>query len=326
MRVSTSLASVLLTLAAAAVAAQDVEITEWDVPWEASRPRDPYPGPDGRVWFVGQVGNYIAVLEPASGEFKRYEIEERTLPHNLIVDRRGVWYTGNANARIGLLDPGSGEAKVFPMPDPAARDPHTLVFDGNGDIWFTVQHGGFIGRLLTGTGEVKLVKVPGEGTRPYGIVVDDANRPWINLFGTNRIATVDPATLALKEIELPRPEARSRRIGITSDQATWYVDYAGGYVGRFDPGSGAIREWPAPSGSASRPYAMAVDARDRIWFVETGVQPNRLVGFDPAAEEFFSITNIPSGGGTVRHMVFEPNGRVLWFGTDRNTIGRAEIR
>ena len=25
------------------------------------------------------------------------------------------------------------------MPDPAARDPHTLVFDGNGDIWFTTS-------------------------------------------------------------------------------------------------------------------------------------------------------------------------------------------
>ena len=37
------------------------EISEYDVPWEGTRPRDPYVAPDGRVWFVGQGGNYLAV-------------------------------------------------------------------------------------------------------------------------------------------------------------------------------------------------------------------------------------------------------------------------
>src|ERR1041385_7786772 len=53
------------------------------------------------------------------------------------------------------------------------------------------------------------------------------------------------------------------------------------------------------------PYAMAVDDRDRLWVVETGPQPNRLVGFDPASQKFFSQTPIAeSGGVTVRHMVY----------------------
>src|SRR3712207_176157 len=64
-----------------------VQITEWTVPWDRSRPRDPYVAPDGRVWFVGQAGNYVAVLDPGSGQFKRYEIDPGTHPHNLIVDR-----------------------------------------------------------------------------------------------------------------------------------------------------------------------------------------------------------------------------------------------
>jgi virginiamycin B lyase len=51
---------------------------------------------------------------------------------------------------------------------------------------------------------------------------------------------------------------------------------------------------------------MAVDSRDRIWFVETFPQPKRFVGFDPATENFFSPTDIPCGGGLVRHMVFDP--------------------
>lgn len=70
---------------------------------------------------------------------------------------------------------------------------------------------------------------------------------------------------------------------------------------------------------------MTVDDRDRLWFVETGPDPNRLVGFDPEAGSFFSLTEIPSGGGTVRHMVFHGPTRTIWFGTDANTIGRAQV-
>jgi virginiamycin B lyase len=70
---------------------------------------------------------------------------------------------------------------------------------------------------------------------------------------------------------------------------------------------------------------MAVDDRDRIWIVETGVSPNRFVGFDPATEAFFAATAIASGGGSVRHMTHDPRTRSIWFGTDTNTLGRARL-
>jgi virginiamycin B lyase len=56
---------------------------EFEVPYGArTRPRDPFADAQGRVWFVGQNGNYIARLDPKSGEFTRYEIEPGTNPHN----------------------------------------------------------------------------------------------------------------------------------------------------------------------------------------------------------------------------------------------------
>jgi virginiamycin B lyase len=314
----------IVPLLATAAAAQEVKIQEWQVPWGAeTRPRDPFIDAQQRVWFVGQVGNYIAYLNPASGEFKRYEIEEGTNPHNLIVDARGVWYAGNRNARIGRLDPSTGQLKTFPMPDPAVRDPHTLVFDANGNIWFTAQQSGFIGHLDTKSEQIHVMKMPGQRALPYGIRIDRSGRPWFNLFGTNLIGTIDPKTMQLETHATPRPDARTRRIEVTSDQKIWYVDYAAGYLGRFDPVTRQFKEWPAPSGAQSRPYAMAVDASDRIWFVETGVQPNNFVGFDPKTEAFFSVTPIPSGGGAVRHMMFDGRKGEIWFGTDRGTIGKA---
>lgn len=307
------------------VAMDTSSIREWTVPWENTRPRDPYVAPDGKVWFVGQTGNYIANLEPASGEFSRFEIEEGTFPHNLIVDDDGqVWYAGNRNGRIGKLDPASGTITTYMMPDSAARDPHTLIFDGRGNIWFTVQGGGFVGRLQMASGDIRLVEI-GRGTRPYGIVVDDDGRPWFNEFGTNKIGMVNPATFELKEYVLPDPAARSRRIAVGLDGGIWYVDYARGHLGRLDPGSGSVREWLLPGQNGSRPYAMAMDDAGRFWVVETGAQPNQFVGFDPDTEQFFSRTAVPSGGGTVRHMMFHAPTRSIWFGTDAGTIGRARV-
>ena len=78
--------ALFLMAAAVAPSAAQLDVREWPVPWEDSRPRDPYVDGNGQVWFVGQRGNYVAVLDPESGEFRRYELPDRALPHNLIVD------------------------------------------------------------------------------------------------------------------------------------------------------------------------------------------------------------------------------------------------
>jgi virginiamycin B lyase len=163
-----------------------------------------------------------------------------------------------------------------------------------------------------------------QGSRPYGIVPDPDGGAWAVLFGTNRIVRVSPS-LDVRDYDLPNADARPRRLARASDGGIWYVDHARGVLARLDPANGSVREWPAPGGRNARPYAMTIDDRDRLWFVETGAEPNVLVGFDPAREDFFSSTAIPSGGGSVRHMVFHRPTRAIWFGTDENTIGRAEI-
>jgi virginiamycin B lyase len=114
-------------------------------------------------------------------------------------------------------------------------------------------------------------------------------------------------------------------MAITSDGAVWYGDYAGGMLGRFDPRTKQVEEWPLPGGTGARPYAVTVDDQDRIWVVETGSQPNRFVGFDSRTHRFLPPVDVPSGGGTIRNMVFDPHARAIWFGSDANTIGRAQL-
>ena len=319
-------AALALLATFAAPAPQKVDIHEWPVPWKDTRPRDPAVDAKGRVWFVGQTGHYIGALDPASGKFARYELEPGTGPHNLIVGADGaIWFAGNRKGYIGRLDPATGKIAKHPMPDQAAGDPHTLVSAPDGTIWFTVQSGSFVGHFNPKSGAIRLVKVPKAGARPYGIVVDATGRPWFNEFGTNAIGTVDPKTMKLEEYPLPSERARGRRIALGRDGAVWYVDYGRGTLARLDPKTRKVEEWETPAGSGSLPYAMSVDDRGRFWLVETGPQPNRLVGFDPATHSFFAMSTIPSGGSTVRHMIFHPKSRELWFGTDSNTIGRAKV-
>lgn len=308
-----------------AAAAAPLAVQEWTVPWEGTRPRDPYVAPNGLVWFVGQEGNYVANLDPKTGKFKRYEIDEGTHPHNLVVAPDGmVWYTGNRNGRLVKLDPATGELTDYPIPDPDVKDPHTMVLDESGNAWFTAQGAAVVGRLDAKTGKIRLWKM-GSGTRPYGIEVDARQRPWYVLFGTNVIGTIDPATMKERRYELPEG-ARPRRLTVTKD-AIWYGDYARGYLGRLDPASGKVTEHALPAGASSLPYAMAGDDQGRIWLAETGVRPNRLVAFEPGAGKFTHVVETEGGDepNTIRHMVFHAPTREIWYGTDRNTVGRLEV-
>ncbi len=306
--------------------ADAVDIREWHVPWVNSQPGSPYVDGGGRVWFVGETGNYIANFSPETGEFNRYDLERRSGPRSLIVDGdRNIWYTAAQGRYIGMLNPGTGRVKKFEMPDRKAKEPHTLVFDSAGDIWFTVQKGNFVGTLLTGSNEVVLISLPTKKSRPEGIVINSNDEPWFVATGSNKIMRVARKDMSLEEFSLPNEESRPRRLVTTSDNAVWYSDFALGILGRYDPGSGAFTEWPMPGGADSKPLAMAVDRNDRIWIVETGSALSRFVGFDTASGTFLTETDIPSGAGTVRHLFYyEPAGEI-WFGTDSNYIGRAKV-
>jgi len=301
---------------------QDVE--EFKVPWDDGRSRDPYAAPDGKVYFAGQQAHYIGQFDPETGEFERFDLDDGAGPHTVVVAEDGtVWYAGNRDRHIGKLDPETGEITRYEMEDDYARDPHTFAFDSDGNMWFTAQGGNGVGHFNVSTGETNIIPVPTPNARPYGIRMDAAKeKPWIALFGTNKIATVDPETMEIREIELPREEIRARRLDVTADGNVWYGDFNSGYIGRYNPEDESIQEWEMPDGAMSRPYAVLKDDNDRIWLSASGLEPNKLVAFDTRSEEFIESVEIESASGSIRHMMFDDQTKSLWFGTDTGHIGR----
>ena len=301
----------------------------WDVPFGANtRPRDPYADAQGRVWFVGQQGNYIAYFDSKTSEFKRYEIEAGTHPHNLVIEKGQVWFTGNRNNRIVKLDPATGRLTTYMIPDSTVRDPHTMIFDPkSGVAWFSAQQAGVVGRFDPKTGQFKLWHT-GERTRPYGVVIDSKGNPWFDLFGTNKLAMIDARTEELKTFDLPNERTRPRRIAITSNDQIYWGDYTRGFLGHLDPKTGKIEEWELPLGGRALPYAMATDDRDIIWVAQNGYEgiPATLVGFDPKTRKF--VAEVPVGRAapnTIRHMTFDKATRQIWFGTDQGSVGRISV-
>ena len=146
---------------------------------------------------------------------------------------------------------------------------------------------------------------------PYGIVIPPNGVPVFCEFGSNKLASIDPKTMEIREYILPEG-ARPRRLAAETDGTIYYSDYARGYLGHLDPATGKVQEWKSPGGEGSQPYGIAVTRDGTVWYSESGVQPNTLVRFDPKTKQF-STTPIPSGGGRVRNMVATPDGRHLYL-------------
>jgi virginiamycin B lyase len=285
-----------------------VTFKEFAAPTLGSRPHDPLAAADGSIWWSGHFGNRLGRVDPRTGATKEYPLNMGAGPHGLVEDSAGnIWYTGIFGNHVGKLDPKTGQITEYKMPDPKMRAPHTPIFDQKGNLWFTLQSG-MVGRIIPATGEVKVVgtPTPSNMTYPYGIQINTKGVPWYVDFRGNRLGTVDPNTMAIKEITLPHAESRPRRIALTPDDKVWYTDYTRGYLGMYDPATGQHKEWASPSGPESEPYGIATIG-NIIWYSESNVRPNTMVRFDPQTEKFQTWV-IPSGGHVVRNMMRTKDG------------------
>jgi len=288
-----------------------VTIREWPVPTKGAHPHDPAVGPDGSLWFTEQMVNKIGRLNPSTGEFKEYPLatDKNSGPHGLVADHDGnIWFTANFAGYIGKLDPRTGEVAEFKMINPNADDPHSLVFDSHGILWFTVQGGNMVGKLDPSAGRIILKEVPTESALPYGIQVTSKGVPVFCELGTNKMASIDPNTMDIREYTLP-VSARPRRLAIAADDTVYFTDFKSGNLGRLNLSTGQVKFYPSPGGPDSNPYGIAITPDGMVWYSESGVNPNTIVRFDPQTETF-ARTNIPSGGGVVRNMAATSDGRV----------------
>ena len=86
--------------------------------------------------------------------------------------------------------------------------------------------------------------------------MSSAGVPWVVLFGTNKLARRGPADDGHQGVCRCRIRRRGpERLALTGDDVVWYTDYARGFLGRFDPRTGDVREIAVAERATSRPSA-----------------------------------------------------------------------
>jgi virginiamycin B lyase len=306
--------------------ADTVDVREWLVPWPDSAPTTPVVDVGGRIWFVGSEDDYVANFSPDTAEFNRYDLRKGTEPVHLLVNaNRELWFASHRRRMIGRLDPSTGRVTEFDMPNRKAKELRSMTFDRDGNIWFTAEGGDMVGRLRVDSGDIDLIELPGGRSRPFGIAINRYNEAWVAGPDSASLYLVDPVDLTAVDVPLPNEDASPHRIAITSDDLVWYTDTASGTLGRYNPAIGEFVEWTMPGGPESRPLALAVDRYDRLWIIETGRVPNRLIGFDARLTNFLTVTDIPSGAGSIGDLYYHEPAGEIWFGTATNYVGRAVI-
>ena len=132
------------------------------------------------------------------------------------------------------------------------------------------------------------------------------------------------ASVSIKEWIVPSLGSRPHDPLATPDGAIWWTGQFASVIGRLDPKTGEVKEWPSPSGPKSQPYGIT-SIHDVIWYSESAVKPNTVVRFDPKTEKFQTWA-IPSGGGVVRNVSVTRDGNLALACSGVNRVALVEIK
>ena len=209
------------------------------------------------------------------------------------------------------------------MPDPKARDPHTLNFDQSGILWFTAQNANMMGRIDPSSGEVKLVTSPTPNSRPYGLTSIPRAFPSSSNSAPTRSRPSIPGRMAIKEYALPNAASRPRRLALAADDMVWYADYSRGYLGRLDLATGEIRNGRRQAG---RNRSLTASPWRKGPSGTTNPSRSRTPSCASIRRRRSSRAGrFPGGGDIVRNMDVTPNGNPVTANSLVNQVGMVEV-
>ncbi len=126
----------------------------------------------------------------------------------------------------------------------------------------------------------------------------------------------------ITEYDLPRPEALPHDAMADAQGMLWYSDFGSQYLGKFDPKTGKITEYPVPLMEAKEPKGaldLELDRDENIWLgtMYQGV----IARFDPKTEKFqtWKSPKFAQGDAARTAMVTPGNVHVdgkVWVGAD----------
>jgi virginiamycin B lyase len=259
----------------------------------------PAPDPNSRLpraLITGEAAKYLAV---------EYELpNNKAEPHEITVDLDGnAWVTQRVGGKLGRLD---GKNLTYSeIAPPAGPSPtnrlNAITRAPDGKLWFI--DGGPNRRWLSldpKNNEFALYELPklksgsasGNTMRvhPNGTV-------WLNSIAANQVIRLDPATKEFTVYDVPAGIKRGRTaspygMAISGDNKIWFIENAVSQMGRLDPETGKIDEFPI---FVKNPVARkgGMDSEGNVWVGLHGVgklmkidyKTVKMTVYDPPTED-----------------------------------------
>jgi len=262
---------------------------------------------EGWLTVVRMMQNFAAPVAaedwPAVTSYLMKNFPERERP-------KAALLSGSARADI----------KIWDVPTQGSR-PHDPLATRDGAIWWTGQLANKLGRLDPKTGAMREYVLKTPHTGPHGLTEDSDGNIWFTGNNAGLIGKLDPRTGEVTEHKLPDPAAKDPHTLIFDrDGILWFTVQQANRVGRLDPKTGEIKLVTSPTPRA-RPYGMAVNSRNVVFFVEFGT--NKVASIDAKT---MAITEypLPDPGARPRRIAISPDD-IIWY-TDfaRGFLGRLD--
>ena len=228
--------------------------------------------PDGSAWFTEQATNKIGRWDPVTKKITEYQdyidpakagLRSAGSKHTIRVDSKGVvWASGTPFSKF---DPKTGKFTDIPVP----ANTYGVEKDKYDNIWFD----GF-------TPDGKLFKVDGETGKSPAISL--LQRACHVAFSPIRMESYGSASFARGRLAVSILRRRRQGIHVAGSRSDpvrarhrqepllWYSSEQMDIVGRLDPKTGEVIEYPFPqSENALREFLP--DEQGRMWF---GSAPN----------------------------------------------------
>src|SRR5436853_4269554 len=131
------------------------------------------------------------------------------------------------------------------------------------------------------------------------------------------VSTSTRLAYSVREYLLPHknPDAFAHDPAVGADGIVWFADQHGSYIGRLDPETGEVKEFPTPTPN-SGPHGIIVAPDGMVWY--TGNAAGRIGRLDPKTG---AITEFPTPGARDPHTPLWYNGKVWFTAQNANKYG-----
>jgi virginiamycin B lyase len=220
-----------------------------------------------------------------------------------------------------VIVPGPVEVNIkqFKVPTPGSR-PHDPAAAKDGTMYYASQLANQIGHVNPATGEIKEYKINPQ-TGPHSLVEDNDGNVWFTGNFAGLIGKLDPKTGQVTEYKIPAPGAKDPHTIIKDKEGTlWFTAQVANKVGRINPKTGEIKIVTPPTANA-RPYGMAVNSKNEIYFVEFGT--NKIATIDRNTMDIKEFT-LPDPGARPRRISIAPDDTIYYSDYARGYLGHLD--